>query len=191
MRNVKEAKRPFLTDVQTLRQRAREHMEQGAVTPSYQADRETVIKVLNEALATELVCTLRYKNHYLTAQGLESKAVADEFAEHAREEEEHAERIARRIHQLGGDPDFSPEGMLTRSHSEYQEGDSLTLLIEEDLYAERIAIESYSEIVRYVGSSDPTTRRLMEQILAKEEEHAEEMCSLLKQVRRGVLHKIG
>jgi bacterioferritin len=170
---------PFLSDVKELRRRAREHIEQGAVTPDYQADRETVIKLLNDALATEIVCVLRYKRHYFMAQGIDSKAVADEFLEHANEEQLHADEIARRICQLNGEPNLSPEGMLTRSHSEYVEGQSLVDMIREDLIAERVAIESYGEIIRYIGEKDPTTRRLMEQILAKEEEHAEDMQNLL------------
>ncbi len=170
----------FITDVQTLRRRAREHIERGAVTPGYGADRDTVVKLLNEALATEIVCTLRYKRHYFMAKGINAEAVATEFAEHATEEQEHADQIAQRIVQLGGEPDLSPQGLASRSHAEYIEGDSLLDMIKEDLVAERIAIDSYKEIVNYLGSQDPTTRRLMEQILAKEEEHAEDLVSLLE-----------
>jgi bacterioferritin len=170
---------PFLTDVKELRRRAREHIENGAVTPDYKADRETVIKLLNEALATEIVCVLRYKRHYFMAQGIDAKAVADEFLEHANEEQLHADEIAKRITQLNGEPNLNPEGMLSRSHSEYVEGGSLADMIKEDLVAERVAIESYNEIIRYLGDKDPTTKRLMEQILAKEEEHAEDMQNLL------------
>jgi bacterioferritin len=174
---------PFLTDVQTLRRRAREHMEQGAVTPGYAADRETVVKVLNDALATEIVCNLRYRRHYFMASGLDSKAAADEFLQHANEEQGHADEIARRIVQLGGEPNFSPEGLLTRSHAEYTEGRSVEEMIKEDLVAERIAIDSYREIVQYLGNNDPTTRRMMEGILAVEEEHADDLVSLLEKIR--------
>jgi bacterioferritin len=174
---------PFLTDVQTLRRRAREHMEQGAVTPGYGADRETVIKVLNEALATELVCNLRYRRHYFMAAGINAKAAADEFLQHANEEQGHADEIAQRIVQLGGEPNFSPDGLLTRSHAEYAEGRSVEEMIKEDLVAERIAIDSYREIVQYLGNNDPTTRRMMEGILAVEEEHADDLVSLLEKMR--------
>ncbi|MFL6622028.1 MAG: bacterioferritin [Sulfurifustaceae bacterium] len=174
---------PFLTDIQTLRQRAREHIEQGAVTPGYKADRETVIKLLNEALATEIVCTLRYKRHYFMAAGINAQSVAAEFQEHATEEQQHADQIADRIVQLGGAPNFSPDGMLTRSHAEYVEGDSLVDMIKEDLVAERIAIDSYREMINYFGEADPTSRRLMEQILAVEEEHADDLVNLLEELR--------
>jgi bacterioferritin len=170
----------FITDIQTLRKRAREHIENGAITPGYSADRATVVKLLNEALATELVCTLRYKRHYFMAKGINAEAVATEFAEHATEEQEHADLIAQRIVQLGGEPDFSPQGLASRSHAEYVEGSSLVDMIKEDLVAERIAIDSYKEMVNYFGQQDPTTRRLVEQILAKEEEHAEDLVSLLE-----------
>src|SRR3954467_4812846 len=169
-----------LTDVRTLRERARQRIGDGAVTGGYSADRETVLKLLNEALATEMVCTLRYKRHYFTASGIHGKSVAQEFLEHAREEEEHADQIAERIVQLRGKPDFSPEGLAARSHSEYVEGEELVDMLEEDLVAERIAIDTYREIVQYLGNADPTTRRLMESILAKEEEHAEDISSLLE-----------
>ena len=170
---------PFLSDIQELRRRAREHIAQGAVTPGYQADRGTVVKLLNEALATEIVCTLRYKRHYFMAKGIHAEGVAAEFLEHSRDEQQHADQIAERITQLGGEPDFSPEGLATRSHAEYVEGDSLEDMIREDLVAERIAIDSYKEIVLYLGEKDPTSRRLMEEILAKEEEHADDLASLL------------
>lgn len=173
---------PFVADIQAIRQRARQHIETGAVTQSYRGDRETVIKVLNEALATELVCVLRYKRHYYAATGIQAQAVADEFLEHANEEQQHADMIAERITQLDGEPDFNPATLTTRSHSEYVEGKSLTDMIREDLVAERIAIESYSEIVRYLGQNDPTSRRVMEEILAKEEEHAEDLRSLIQSV---------
>ena len=171
---------PFLSDIQELRRRAREHIAQGAVTPGYQADRGTVVKLLNEALATEIVCTLRYKRHYFMAKGIHAEGVAAEFLEHSRDEQQHADQIAERITQLGGEPDFSPEGLATRSHAEYVEGDSLEDMIREDLVAERIAIDSYKEIVLYLGEKDPTSRRLMEEILAKEEEHADDLANLLK-----------
>jgi len=171
---------PFLCDIQELRRRAREHIAQGAVTPGYQADRGTVVKLLNEALATEIVCTLRYKRHYFMAKGIHAEGVAAEFLEHSRDEQQHADQIAERITQLGGEPDFSPEGLATRSHAEYVEGDSLEDMIREDLVAERIAIDSYKEIVLYLGEKDPTSRRLMEEILAKEEEHADDLANLLE-----------
>ena len=173
---------PFLSDIQTLRKRAREHIAQGAVTPGYHADRGVVLKLLNEALATEIICTLRYKRHYYMAQGIHAESVAAEFLQHATEEQQHADQIAERITQLGGAPDFSPEGLATRSHAEYVEGGSLEDMIKEDLVAERIAIDSYGEIVRYIGDKDPTTRRLMEEILAKEEEHADDMAGLLEKL---------
>jgi bacterioferritin len=170
----------FLTDIQTLRQRAREHIERGAVTPGYQADRETVVKLLNEALATEIVCTLRYKRHYFMATGLNAESVASEFLAHANEEQAHADEIAHRIVQLGGEPDLSPDGLSTRSHAEYIEGDSLVDMIREDLVAERIAIDSYREMITYLGTDDTTSRRMLEGILAKEEEHADDLVSLLE-----------
>lgn len=175
-----DTSQPFLTDIRKIRERARQNMRDGAITGGYAADRETVIKILNEALATEIVCTLRYKHHYYMAYGLNAEAVAAEFLEHAQQEQEHADEIAERIAQLGGNPNFSPEGILTRSHSEYVEGDSLRQMIEEDLVAERIAIDSYREIIRYLGDKDPTTRRMMEGILAVEEEHADDMATLLQ-----------
>ena len=169
----------FLTDIKTLRERARKHIENGAVTDGYKADRETVIRLLNEALATELVCVLRYKRHYYMASGIHAQAVAEEFLEHASEEQAHADLIAERINQLGGEPDLNPEGLLTRSHSEYVEGDDLVDMIKEDLVAERIAIDSYSEMIRYIADDDPTTRRMLEGILATEEEHAEDLRILI------------
>jgi bacterioferritin len=173
------SKGEFLTDIKELRRRARQHIEDGAVTPGYGADRETVVRILNDALATEIVCVLRYKRHYFMAQGIHATAVAQEFLEHANEEQGHADRIAERITQIGGAPNFSPEGLLTRSHSEYVEGNTLVDMIREDLVAERIAIESYSEIVRFLGDRDITTRRMMEEILANEEEHADDLQNLL------------
>jgi bacterioferritin len=174
--------KPFLTDIKTLRERARRHIDQGAVTEGYSADRETVIKLLNEALATEIVCVLRYRRHHFMASGINAESVAAEFLQHANEEQGHADLIAARIVQLGGAPNFSPEGLLTRSHAEYVEGDTLTDMIREDLVAERIAIDSYREMITYVGNDDPTTRRMMEGILAMEEEHAEDLVSLLQEL---------
>ncbi len=170
----------FLSDIQELRRRARLHMEDGAVTSSYGADREQVIKVLNEALATEIVCVLRYKRHFFMASGIHASAVAAEFQEHAADEQGHADQIAGRITQLGGAPNFDPEGLASRSHAQYVEGDTLVDMIKEDLVAERIAIESYGEIVRFLGDRDITSRRLMEQILAVEEEHADDLKNLLE-----------
>lgn len=173
---------PFLTDVQTLRKRAREHMEKGAVTPGYAADRDTVIKLLNEALATEIVCVLRYKRHYYMASGIHAQSVAAEFLQHANEEQGHADQLAERIVQLGGEPNLSPEGMLMRSHAEYVEGKSLVDMIKEDLVAERIAIDSYREVINYLDTKDSTSRRMLEGILAVEEEHADDLVSLLEEM---------
>ncbi len=172
----------FLSDVTTLRERARRHIERGAVTPNYQADVQTVVKILNEALATEIVCVLRYKRHYYMAAGINAPQAQQEFLQHANDEQMHADQIAARIVQLGGEPNFSPEGLAARSHSEYVEGETLEDMIREDLVAERVAIDSYSEIIRYLGDKDPTTRRMMESILASEEEHAEDLASLLAQM---------
>ena len=175
-----QADRPFLSDVQTLRQRARQAIEEGAVTQGYEADRQQVCRVLNEALATEIVCVLRYKRHYFMADGLAAESVKAEFLEHANEEQAHPDRIAERIVQLGGEPDLNPANLATKSHAEYVEGDSLVDMIKEDLVAERIAIESYREIVAWLGKTDSTTRRMMEEILAAEEEHADDLVSLLR-----------
>ncbi len=172
--------KPFLTDIKELRRRARNHMEHGAVTEGYRADRDTILRLLNEALATEIVCVLRYKRHYYMASGIHAQAVAEEFLEHASEEQGHADLIAARITQLGGDPDLNPESLLSRSHSEYVEGDGLVDMIKEDLVAERIAIDSYAEMIRYIGDGDPTTRRMLEGILATEEEHAEDLRILIE-----------
>ncbi|HUH39145.1 MAG TPA: ferritin-like domain-containing protein [Spongiibacteraceae bacterium] len=172
-------KQSFLSDIKTLRARARKHIERGAVTEGYSADRETVLKLLNEALATELVCVLRYKRHYYMAEGVQARDAAAEFLEHATQEQEHADQIAERICQLGGAPDFSPKGLESRSHSEYVAGDNLREMIVEDLVAERIAIDSYREMIAYIGDKDPTTRRMLEEILAVEEEHADDMAELL------------
>ena len=173
-------KQPFLTDIKTIRERAREHIERGAVTAGYAADRETVLSLLNEALATEIVCTLRYKRHYYMADGLNASIAADEFLEHAQQEQQHADWLAERIVQLGGEPNFSPEGLQSRSHAEYVAGDTLKDMVKEDLIAERIAIDSYREIATYLGDKDPTPRRIMEDILAQEEEHADDMASILE-----------
>ena len=170
---------PFLTDVQTLRKRARQHIEDGAVTAAYGGNTETAIKVLNEALATEIVCVLRYKRHYFMARGIHSGPVAEEFLEHAGEEQQHADLISERIVQLGGAPNLSPDGLLSRSHSEYVEGSDLVDMIKEDLVAERIAIDSYREIAAFIAPFDATTRRMIEEIQAKEEEHAEDLADLL------------
>jgi bacterioferritin len=169
----------FITDTQTIRNRARQHIEDGALTAGYAADRETVLKLLNEALATEIICVLRYRRHYFMAKGIHSQGVAEEFLAHSNDEQGHADRIAERIVQLGGEPNFSPDGLSSRSHAEYIEAGSLIEMIREDLVAERIAIDSYSEMIRYLGDKDPTSRRMLEEILAVEEEHAEELADLL------------
>ena len=176
------ADKPFLTDIQTLRERARKHIENGAITEGYTADRETVVKLLNEALATELVCVLRYKRHYFMASGIHAEGVAAEFLEHANDEQGHADQIAQRIVQLKGEPNFNPDGLLMRSHAEYIEGTTLTEMIQEDLVAERIAIDSYREMITYFGNDDPTSRRMLEGILAVEEEHADDLVSLLEKM---------
>jgi bacterioferritin len=176
--------KPFLTDVQELRRRARQHIEEGAVTDGYRANRDTVIKLLNEALATEIVCVLRYKRHYFMAQGIHADPIASEFLQHANEEQGHADQIAGRIVQLGGSPNFSPDGLLSRSHSEYVEGQTLTDMIKEDLIAERVAIDSYTEMIRYIGDDDITTGRMLESILAVEEEHADDLSSFLADMEK-------
>ncbi len=175
---------PFLTDIKTLRARARSHIEQGAVTEGYKADRAVVIQLLNEALATEIICVLRYKRHYFMACGINADSVAQEFLQHATEEQAHADLIAARIVQLKGEPNFSPEGLATRSHAEYVEGDSLVDMIREDLIAERIAIDSYREMIAYLGMNDPTTQRMLEGILAMEEEHADDLSNLMADMAR-------
>ena len=172
-------KRPFQTDLETIQRRARDKMSEGAVTGAYLADRQLVIEVLNEILATEIVCVLRYRNHYFMASGINAGPVAAEFLEHANEEQMHADWVAKRITQLGGSPNFNPEGLASRSHAEYQEGETLQEMIEEDLVAERVAIETYSEIIRWLGSDDPTTRRMVEDILKMEEQHADDLANLL------------
>ena len=176
--------RSFLTDIKTLRDRARRRIQDGAVTPDYKADRKAVINVLNEALATEIVCVLRYKRHYFMAQGIHAEPIAAEFLQHANEEQGHADEIANRIVQLGGAPNFSPEGLLARSHSEYAEGTTLLDMIKEDLIAERVAIDSYTEMIRYIGDDDITTRRMLEGILAVEEEHADDLASFLADMEK-------
>jgi bacterioferritin len=168
-----------ITDIKSLRRDARSHLEQGAVTVDYHADRSEVLKQLNQALATELVCVLRYRRHYFMARGIHSRAVAAEFLAHSNEELGHADRLAARIVQLGGEPDFAPENLNTRSHAEYVEGKSLKDMISEDLVAERIAIQSYRETIRYIADKDPTTTDLLKDILAVEEEHADDLASLL------------
>jgi bacterioferritin len=178
----KDSEGPFLTDIKEIRRRAREHMMEGAVTQGYKADRTKVLRVLNDVLATEIVCVLRYKRHQYMASGIHAESVAEEFKQHAGEEQGHADMVAERIVQLDGEPNFNPEGLATRSHSQYVEGKTLTEMIREDLVAERIAIESYSEIIRFLGNDDPTTRLMMEKINAMEEEHAEDMKTLLESV---------
>ena len=172
-------KRPFVTDIQELRKRAREHMERGAVTNSYKADRETVIRILNEVLATEIVCVLRYTMHAVAATGISSEGVKAEFAQHAKEEQGHAMEVAERINQLGGRPNMNPDGLVSRSASEYGNAETLVDMIKENLIAERIAVEHYRELARYFGTKDPSTRLMMERILAVEEEHANDMHDLL------------
>jgi bacterioferritin len=171
--------KPFLTDVATLRKRARQHIEEGAVTAGYAGNTETAVKILNEALATEIVCVLRYKRHYFMAKGIHAAPIAAEFLEHANEEQGHADLIAERIVQLGGAPNFNPDGLLTRSHAEYVEGNDLIDMIKENLVAERIAIDSYREMAAYFSPFDATTRRMLEQIQAMEEEHADDLADML------------
>ena len=170
----------FLTDVQTLRERARQQIEQGPITDAYTADRERVVAILNDVLATELVCVLRYKRHYHMATGLNAGPVAAEFLEHANQEMAHVDQVAERITQLQGEPNFNPATLTGRSHAEYVEGDSLTDMIKEDLVAERVAIASYNEIIRWIGDGDFTTRTMLEGILATEETHADDLLNLLQ-----------
>ena len=172
----------FVSDIENIRKRARQDIDKGAITAGYSADRATVIKLLNQALATELVCVLRYKYHYYMASGINSQAIKAEFLQHANEEQGHADLLAERITQLDGKPNLSPEGLLSRSHADYVEGEDIVDMIKEDLVAERIAIDSYREVINYVGTDDPTTRRVLEGILAMEEEHAEDMNTLLEQL---------
>lgn len=169
-----------LTDVETLRERARTNVDNGAVTEGYMGDREEILRLLNSSLATELVCVLRYKRHYFMATGLKASVAAGEFAEHAAQEAQHADKLAERIMQLGGEPDFNPDNLSKNSHAQYVAGATLKEMVYEDLVAERIAIDSYREIVQYIGEKDPTTRRLFEDILAQEEEHADDMADILK-----------
>ena len=173
----------FVTDIQAIRRRARKEIDKGAVTGGYKADIGRVVSVLNEVLATEIVCVLRYRRHYFTAMGINAQPVADEFLQHANDEQQHADWVAQRITQLGGSPNFDPEGLATRSHSQYDASSSLEAMIREDLVAERIAIESYSEIARWLGSDDPTTRVLIENILKMEEEHADDLRNLLGTIK--------
>jgi bacterioferritin len=172
-----------LSSIANLRARARKHIETGAVTDTYAADRETVLRLLNEALATEIVCTLRYRRHYFMADGVQAEAVKEEFLTHAQEEQAHADLIAARIVQLEGEPNFDPRGLAERSHAEYVAGESLDDMIREDLVAERVAIDSYKEMITYIGARDPTTTRMLKEILAKEEEHAEDLSSMLVAVK--------
>jgi bacterioferritin len=174
-----EKEMSFISNMEDIRRRARQKIEQGAVTENYQLDPDHASSILNEVLATEIVCTLRYRFHYYMATGIHSSAVAEEFLEHANEEQEHADLVARRIKQLGGKPEMNPAIIVQNSHSEYKEGSSLADMIREDLIAERIAIESYREIISFFGEKDPTTRVMLEEILAKEEEHADELTDLL------------
>lgn len=169
-----------LTDVATLRSRARQNVENGAVTEGYDADREEIIRLLNASLATELVCVLRYKRHYFMASGIEAAVAAQEFLEHATQEAEHADKLAERIVQLGGEPEFNPDLLSKNSHAQYVAGKDLKEMVYEDLVAERIAVDSYREIIQYIGDKDPTTRRLFEEILAQEEEHADDMADILE-----------
>ena len=172
----------FTADIERIRQEARDHIEQGPITDTYGADRARVVEVLNTVLATELVCVLRYKRHYYMASGLNAAPVAAEFLQHANDEQGHADQVAMRITQLDGEPDFNPQGLADRSHADYVEGDTLVDMVKEDLVAERIAIASYQEIVRWLGDGDPTTRNLIESILAVEEEHADDLLSIIKEI---------
>ncbi len=173
----------FETDIKKIRERARKNMQEGAVTSGYKANRKAVVKVLNEVLATEIVCVLRYKRHYYTAQGMNADAARAEFLQHAGEEQQHADWVAERITQLGGEPNYNPQGLAERAHSEYDASKNLTDMIKEDLVAERIAIESYSEVIRWLGNDDSTTRVMIEQILKMEEEHADDLANLLVKIK--------
>jgi bacterioferritin len=181
-KSLKAPARRFIADVKKMRARARRHMQSGAVTENYRADRAQVIKVLNDVLATEIVCVLRYKSHFYLSKGLDAEPARAEFLQHAGEEQQHADWVAERITQLGGEPNFDPKGLPERSHSEYGRHNNLVTMIQEDLVAERVAIESYSEIVRWLGNDDTTTRRIMEDILKTEEQHADDMANLLAKV---------
>ncbi len=184
-RKTLSGKSHFVSDVAEIRERARRDLSDGAVTPSYGSDRMAVIQLLNEALATEIVCVLRYRHHYFVADGAIAAAIKSEFLTHANEEQAHADIIAERIVQLGGDPDLNPESLASRSHSEYVAGESLAEMVKEDLVAERVAIESYKNMIAYLANGDSTTRRMLEGILANEEEHAEELASMLKTLAGG------
>ena len=173
------AEKPFLSDVQTLRDRARKNMAKGAVTETYKGDPKQTVEILQSVLATEIVCILRYTMHAITATGMASEAVKDEFLEHAKEEQEHMMAVAERINQLGGEPNFNPEGLATRSASQYSGGPDLVDMIRENLVAERIAVDHYRELIRYFGEDDPTTQRMLKWILSVEEEHANDMSDLL------------
>jgi bacterioferritin len=175
------SKKTVMTDIKTLRSHARKHIEQGAVTAGYSADRTQVLKLLNEALATEIVCVLRYRRHHFMARGIHAKGIANEFLVHSNEEQGHADQIAERIVQLGGEPDFAPESLSSRSHAEYVAGNSLFEMIKEDLVAERIAIDSYREMIQYLGDQDTTTSDMLKVILAVEEQHADELADLLEE----------
>lgn len=170
---------PQFTSKEELRKRARKNVEDGAITEGYKGDRAKLVELLNDALATELVCVLRYKRHYFSAKGIDRESVADEFLQHASEEQAHADQLAERITQLGGEPDMDPRKIADRAHSEYTEGKTLVEMIRDDLVNERVAIDSYAELIRYVGDDDTTTKRMLEEILAKEEEHASEFADLL------------
>ncbi len=174
--------RPFLADIEEIRRRARQSMEQGAITPEYKLDLTRAVEILNEVLASEIVCVLRYKRHFFMAKGLNAEPIAAEFAQHAADEQLHVDEVALRITQLGGEPNFDPDGLLTRSVAEYKPGTSLVNMIEEDLIAERVVIMWYAEIARWFGDGDITTRRLMENFLAKEEEHADDLANLLADI---------
>jgi bacterioferritin len=175
-------KQAFKSDLEKIRKRARAQMMDGAITGAYRADKKKVIAVLNEVLATEIVCILRYKNHHFMAKGINAQPIAAEFLTHANEEQMHADWVAARITQLGGVPNFNPEGLATRSHAEYVEGDTLEEMITEDLVAERVAIETYAEIIRWLGNDDVTTRRMIEEILKMEEEHADDLANMLEEI---------
>ena len=179
MSNADAAGKPFLTDVKTLRDRARQHLEDGPVSATYRGDAKKTVEILQSVLATEIVCVLRYTMHAVTATGLASEGVKSEFSQHAREEQQHMMMVAERINQLGGTPDFNPEGLATRSASQYAGGETLADMIRENLVAERIAVDHYRELIRYFGDDDPATRVMLEQILAVEEEHANDMLDLL------------
>jgi bacterioferritin len=183
MKDKEKSKAAAISDVSELRRRARTNVENGAVTEGYRADRNAVLKLLNEALATEIVCVLRYKRHYFMASGIHAQTAATEFLEHANMEQTHADRVAERIIQLGGEPDLNPDTLTSRSHAEYVEGSTLADMLRENLVAERIAIESYTEFIRFLADGDPTTRRMMEEILATEEEHADDLKTLMERFR--------